>query len=69
MKVKNVTKMTTMMTRRKINMLEYLILAIAVLAAIGLGLVYLVVGPTGGDNPNCSGNCNQGRSCDCKGKK
>jgi len=47
-------------------MLEYLILALAVLAAIGLGLVYMVFGPTGGDNPNCSGNCNQGRSCDCK---
>jgi hypothetical protein len=65
-----VTKMTTMMTRRKkINMLEYLILAIAVLAAIGLGLVYMVFGPTGGDATNCSGNCNQGRTCDCKGKK
>ena len=50
-------------------MLEYLILAIAVLAAIGLGLVYMVFGPTGGDDINCSGNCNQGRTCDCKGKK
>jgi hypothetical protein len=50
-------------------MLEYLILAIAVLAAIGLGLVYMVFGPTGGDATNCSGNCNQGRTCDCKGKK
>ena len=52
-------------------MLEYVILALAVLAGIGLGLVYMVFGPNGscGDDTNCTGNCNQGRTCDCKGKK
>lgn len=49
--------------------MDYVILALAVLAGIGLGLVYMVFGPTGDNNPNCSGNCNQGRTCDCKGKK
>jgi hypothetical protein len=50
-------------------MLEYVILAMAVLAAIGLGLVYMVFGPHGSDvDTNCTGNCNQGRNCDCKSK-
>jgi hypothetical protein len=50
-------------------MLEYVILAMAVLAAIGLGLVYMVFGPHGSDvDTNCTGNCNQGRNCDCKDK-
>ncbi len=63
------TKMITLTTREKINMLEYVILAMAVLAAIGLGLVYMVFGPHGSDvDTNCTGNCNQGRNCDCKSK-
>ena len=49
--------------------MEYVILAIAVLVAIGLGLVYMVIGPNGCSDTNCTGNCNQGRNCDCKGYK
>lgn len=51
--------------------MDYVILALAVLAVIGLGLVYKIFGPNGscGDDTNCSGDCNQGRTCDCKGKK
>jgi hypothetical protein len=47
-------------------MLEYVILALAVLAGIGLGLVYMVFGLACDSNTNCTGNCNQGRNCDCK---
>ena len=50
--------------------MDYLLLAIAVLTAIGLGLVYLVF-ETNVDSSStgCTGNCNQGRTCDCKGYK
>ena len=50
-------------------MMEYVILAIAVLVAIGLGLVYMVIGSNGCSDTSCTGNCNQGRNCDCKGYK
>jgi len=50
--------------------MDYLLLAIATLTAIGLGLVYLVFGANiSSSYNNCTGNCNQGRSCDCTGSK
>ena len=51
--------------------MDYILLAIAVLTAIGLGLVYLVFeaeADAGCPYTNCTGNCNQGRNCDCKDK-
>jgi len=47
-------------------MISYVILALAVMVAIGWGLVYMVVGPNGCSDTGCTGNCNQGRNCDCK---
>ena len=50
--------------------MDYILLAIAVLTAIGLGLVYLVFETNvDGSGTSCTGNCNQGRTCDCKGYK
>jgi hypothetical protein len=43
----------------------YLTLAVVVIVAIGWGLVCTVGTNIGGC---CSGNCNQGRNCDCKDK-
>lgn len=42
----------------------YLTLAVVVIVAIGWGLVCTV----GTNIGCCSGNCNQGRTCDCKDK-
>ena len=44
-------------------MIGYVILALAVMVAIGWGLIYMI-GANIGDC--CSGDCNQGRNCDCK---
>lgn len=42
--------------------MEYLALIIAVVAAVGIGLVYLVLR----DYDCCAGDdCNQGRKCNC----
>jgi hypothetical protein len=50
--------------------MDYLLLAIATLTAIGLGLVYLVFAANVDSScTNCTGNCNQGRNCDCKDSK
>ena len=56
-KTKNLTQQN-----REVSMIGYVILALAVMVAIGWGLVYMV-GTNGGC---CSGDCNQGRTCDCK---
>ena len=57
-KTKNLTQQN-----REVSMIGYVILALAVMVAIGWGLIYMI-GANIGDC--CSGDCNQGRTCDCK---
>ena len=45
-------------------------LILAVIAAVGVGLVYLMMCAGAGCCGNkCSGDCNQGRNCDCDDKE